>query len=129
MVSWTFSHCSLHQYTLASKILPLHLMEVIDIAVKVINFICLRTKNHWLSTFGQRNGSATCGTFVLYQICRLLRGKCVFHLEEQKSEVKIFLQENKNNRHVQFHNEEFVVMLMYLANVCGHLNKFVFARL
>ena len=64
----TSSHCSLHRYSQASKTLPLHLMEVMDVAVKVINFVHSRTKKSpALSTFGQRNGSATCGTFVLYQ--------------------------------------------------------------
>ena len=32
----TFSYCSLHRYTLASKTLLLHLMDVV---VKVINFV------------------------------------------------------------------------------------------
>ena len=63
----TSLHCSLHRYGLASKTLPSCLMEVMEIAVKVINFICSRAKNHRLiSTFGCRNGSTTCGPFVLY---------------------------------------------------------------
>ena len=40
----TSSHCLLHRYILPSKILYLHLMEVMDVAVKVINFIRLRAK-------------------------------------------------------------------------------------
>ena len=44
----TSSHCSLHRYTLASKTLPLYLVKVIDVAIKVINFIRLRAKNHRL---------------------------------------------------------------------------------
>ena len=63
----TFSHCLLHRYTLALKTLPLHLMEVMDVAVKVINSIHLRTKSPALPTFGQRNESATFDTLVLYQ--------------------------------------------------------------
>ena len=42
----TSLHCSLHRYTLASKTLPQHLMEVMDVAVKVINFIRSRAKNY-----------------------------------------------------------------------------------
>ena len=41
----TSSHCSLHRYALALKTLPLHLMKVMDVGVKVINFICSRAKN------------------------------------------------------------------------------------
>ena len=31
----TSSHCSLHRYTLVSKTLPLHLVEVVDVAVNL----------------------------------------------------------------------------------------------
>ena len=61
------SHCSLHRCTLALKTLPLYLMEVIDVAVKAINFIRLWAKYHRLPIFGQRNGSATYGTFLRKQ--------------------------------------------------------------
>jgi len=37
-----------------------------------------------------------------------------------KNEVEIFLRENF---YVQFHSEEFVVMLVYLADVFANLNK------
>ena len=64
----TSLRCSLRRYTLASKILPLYLMEVMEVAVKVINFIRSRAKKSTaFSTFCLRNGSATCWIFVLYQ--------------------------------------------------------------
>ena len=47
----TSSHCSLHRYILASKALPLHLMEVMDVAVKMINFIRSRKKITGFSNF------------------------------------------------------------------------------
>ena len=43
-------------------------------------------------------------------------------LYEIKNEVEIFLRENKNILHVQFHNKEFVVTLAYLADIFDHLN-------
>ena len=80
-------------------------------------------KSPTLPTFGQRNGSATCGGLLFYiKVRRLSRGKCLSRLYEFKNEVKIFLRESKNNLYIQFHNEEFVVMLAYLADVVGHLN-------
>ena len=42
------SHCLLHRYALATKTLPMSLMEVMDVVVKVINFICAKAKNHQL---------------------------------------------------------------------------------
>ena len=38
----TSSHCYLHRYALASKTLPQCLMEVMDAAIHIINFICAR---------------------------------------------------------------------------------------
>ena len=62
----TSSYCLLLRYTLPSK--TLHLTEVMNGAVKVINFIRSRAKKSpALPTFGQRNRNVTCGTFVLYQ--------------------------------------------------------------
>ena len=51
------------------------------------------------------------------------KSKCLSRLYELKNEVEIFLRENKNNLHVQFHNEEFAVMLAYLADVFGPLKE------
>ena len=79
-------------------------------------------KSAALPTFGQRNGSATLGTFVLYQRSLAVERQFLLRLYELKNEVEIFLRENKNNLHDQFHNEEFVVMLAYLADVFGHLH-------
>ena len=75
-----------------------------------------------LSTFGQRNGSATCRAFVLCQSPLAVERQTPLPVVELKNEVEIFLRENKNNLHVQFHNKEFVVILAYLDNVFGHLN-------
>ena len=52
----------------------------------------------------------------------LSRRKRLSLLYQIINEVEIFLRENKNNLHVQFRKEEFVVMLAYLADVFGHLN-------
>ena len=39
-----------------------------------------------------------------------------------KMKLKSFSEKTKTAFYVQFHNEEFVVMLAYLADVFGHLN-------
>ena len=51
----------------------------------------------------------------------LSRRKCLSLLYEITNEVEIFLRKNKNNLHVQFRKQEFVVMLAYLADVFGRL--------
>ena len=40
-----------------------------------------------------------------------------------KMRLKFFFEKTKNNLHVQYHNEKFVVMLAYLADVFGQLNN------
>ena len=117
------SHCLLYRYTLASKTLPLQLMEVMGVAVKVINFIRLRAKKSPdLPAIGKEIGAQHMGLLFYTKVRWLSRGKCLSRLYEVKNEVEIFLRENKNNLHVQFHDEEFVVMLVYLVDVFGHLN-------
>ena len=124
----TSSHCSLHRYILASKTLPLRLMEVMDVAVKMINFIRSRAKNHRFFQFLVKEiGAQHVGLLFYIKVRWLSRGKCLSWLYELKNEGEIFLRENKNknNLHVLFRNEEFVVMLAYLADVFGHLNDMI----
>ena len=71
-------HCSQYQYTLASQTLPLHLMEVMDVVVKVFNFICLRAKNHRLFQLSTKEmGMQHVGLLFYTKLHWLLRGKCL----------------------------------------------------
>ena len=82
-----------------------------------------RAKSHRLFQLLAKEMGAQHVGFLFYTKVRWLsRDKCFYRLYELKNEVEIFLRENKNNLHDQFHNEEFVVMLAYLADVFGHLN-------
>ena len=106
----TSQHCSLHQYTL--KTLPLHLMEVMVVAVKVINFIRSRTKYHRLfQLLVKEMGAQHMGLFFISKSVGCRWANAFSWLCELKNEVEIFLRENKINPHVQFHNEELVMML------------------
>ena len=119
----TSSHCSLHRYNLTSKTLSLDLKEAMDVAVKVVNFIRSRGKNQPLfQLLDKEMGAQHVGLLFYTKVRWLLRGKYLSRLYELKNQVEIFLRENKNKLHVQFHNKEFVVMLAYLADVFGHLN-------
>ena len=113
---------ALHQYTLASKTLLLHMVEVMDVAVKVTTFIRSRAKNHRLfQLLAKEMRVQHVGLLFYTKVHGLSRGKCLSRLYELKN-VEIFLRENKNNLHVQYHNEEFVLMLAHLADVFGLLN-------
>lgn len=120
----TSSHCSLHRYALASKTLPPRLLEVMDVAVKVINFIRAKAKNHRLfQLLANEMGAQHVGLLFYTKVRWLSRGKCLSRLYELRLETEIFLRENENNLHVHFDNEEFVMMLAYLADIFGRLNE------
>ena len=88
----TSLHTSLHRYTLPSKTLSLHLMEIIHVAVKVINFIRSREKNHRLFHFlAKETGVQHVGLLFYTKVCWLSRGKCLSRLYELKNEIEIFL--------------------------------------
>ena len=81
----TSSHCSLPRCTLVSKTLPLHLTEVMDVAVKVINLIPSRGKDRRLfQLLTQEMG-------LLFYI----KVRCLSRLYKLENEVEIFLRENK----------------------------------
>ena len=87
----TSSHSSLHRYTLASKTLPLHLMEVMDFAIKMINLICLNAKNHrLLELLAEEMGAQHVGLLFYTKIRCLSRGNSL-----KLKDVEIFLRENK----------------------------------
>ncbi|XP_068237067.1 zinc finger BED domain-containing protein 5-like [Palaemon carinicauda] len=120
----TSSHCSLHRYALASKTLPPRLLEVMDVAVKVINFIRAKAKNHRLfQLLANEMGAQHVGLLFYTKVRWLSRGKCLSQLYELRLETEIFLRQNENNLHVHFDNEEYVMMLAYLADIFGRLNE------
>ena len=85
----TSSHCSPHQYTQALKTISLYLM---DVAVKVINFILPRAEYHRLFQLLAKEMGAQHVELLFYTKVRWLsRGKCLSRLYELENEVEIFL--------------------------------------
>ena len=92
----TSSHCSLHRHALASKTLPPRLLEVMDVAVKVINFIRAKAKNHRLfQLLANEMGAQHVGLLFYTKVRWLSRLKCLSRLYELRLETKIFLRERK----------------------------------
>ena len=99
-------------------------MEVMDVSVKVINFIRSRGKNHRLfQVLAEEMGAKHVGLLLYTKVRWLSRGKCLHRLYELRNEVEAFLQKSEGNVLVQFHSEEFMMMLSYLADVFGHFNE------
>ncbi|XP_068208422.1 protein FAM200A-like [Palaemon carinicauda] len=68
-------------------------------------------------------GAQHVGLLFYTRVRWLSRGKCLSRLYELRLETEIFLRENENNLLVHFDNEEFVMMLAYLADIFGRLNE------
>ena len=91
----TSSHCSLHRYALALKTLPPQLMEVMDVSVKVINFIRSRGKNHRLfQVLAKEMGAKHMGLLLYTKVRWLSRGSCLHRLYELRNEVEAFRSRN-----------------------------------
>ena len=81
-------------------------------------------KNHRLfQVLAKEMGTKHVGLLLYTKVRWLLRGSCFHWLYELRNEVEAFLQESKSKVHAQFHSEEFMMMLMYLADVFGHFNE------
>ena len=63
------------------------------------------------------------GLLLYTKVRWLSRGSCLHRLYELRNEVEAFLQESESKVHAQFHSEEFMMMLAYVADVFGHFNK------
>ena len=119
----TSSHCLLHRYALALKTLPPQSIEVIYVSVKVINFIRLRGKNHrFFQVLAKEMGAKHVGLLLYTKVRWRSRGSCLHRLYEFRNGVEVF-QESESKVHAQFHSEEFMMMLAYLADVFGHFSE------
>ena len=124
MTHVTSLHCSLHQYTLAFKTLPPRLMEVNQHCGQSDQLYSFKSKKSLaLPTLAKEMGAQHEALLLYTKVHWLSIGRCLHQLYKLRNEIKVFLQENKANLHVQFHNKEFIMMLAYLAGVFGHFNK------
>ena len=101
-------------------------LEVMDVAVKVINSIRFVQEQKITASFNfwpKKMGAQHVGLLLYTKVLWLSKGRCIHRLYELRKEVEVFLQKNEGNLHVQFRNEEFIIMFAFLANVFGHFNE------
>ncbi|XP_028966643.1 protein ZBED8-like [Galendromus occidentalis] len=115
--------CFLHRHALAAKTLPSELNEVLNLSVKVINFIRGRALNHRLfKTLCESMESEH--TILLYHtsVRWLSRGQALSRFFELQDEVKIFLKDQKSSLLKDIEGPMFLQRLAYLTDVFGLLN-------
>ncbi|KRX25667.1 Zinc finger BED domain-containing protein 5, partial [Trichinella nelsoni] len=119
--SWT--HCSIHREALVSKTISDDLKNVLNTAVKIINFIKSKPlQSRLFVKLCKEMGS--CHTSLLFhsEVRWLSRGKVLARLVELREEVAIFLKGQSDYSKV-LRDEKFVLKLTYLADIFSKLNE------
>ena len=118
-------HRILHRYALMSKTLPDNLIEVMDSAVHIVNFIRGRATNHRLfKRLCKEMGTEHTDLLFYTNVRWLSRGKVFNRLFELRYEVLLFLK-NREKKPVYATNLEFsrfLLRLAYLADIFSALN-------
>ena len=103
---------------------PPRLMEVMDVAIKVINSICSKAKSHRLFRLLANEMEAQHVSLLLHTKVRWLpKCRCLHQLHVRK-EIEVFLPKIESNLHaISVSNEEFIVVLAFLGDVFGHFDE------
>ena len=118
-------HCIIHQQALCSKLKDDALKNVMDIVVKIVNFIRANPLNHRQFKTLLEEYTSNYSNFVLHTEVRWLsKGKVLARSWDLIKEVKIFLGV-KSKRELLDHLEMpvFVARLAFLTDITDHLNK------
>ncbi|KAI7789743.1 putative zinc finger BED domain-containing protein 5-like [Triplophysa rosa] len=117
-------HCSIHREALATKGMPERLKEVLQDAVKIVNFIKARPLNSRLfSALCNEMGSDHVTLLLHTDVRWLSRGKVLTRLFELKDELKAFFIDHPFELSNRLHDEEWLTILAYLGDVFSRLNE------
>ncbi|XP_047493411.1 SCAN domain-containing protein 3-like [Penaeus chinensis] len=120
-VEWT--HCIIHRESLASKKMSSQLHEILNDAVKVINFIKSRPLNTRLfHRLCESMGSEHTELLLHTDVRWLSRGRILARLFELRDEVASFLSEHGSPFATFFENTTWVAQLAYLTDIFSKLN-------
>lgn len=121
-VSW--SHCAIHRQSLASKPLPCALKEVLDEAVKVVNFVKgSATKSRLFKLLCEDMDSLHVTLLYHTEVRWLSRGKVLTRLFELRNEAQVFFDDHPFQLASKFHNSEWLQQLAYLSDIFSEINK------
>jgi len=119
-----FTDCMIHREALASKKLEPFVNEVLQDAIRVINFIKSKALNFRLFTIlCNKMGSDHTKLLPHTEGRCLSRGKILLRIVELKDEIRIFFLEHKNTLAEHFFNEEWLAISCYLVDIFDKLNS------
>jgi len=117
-------HCIIHQEALASKELSSVFNQVMQVVIKVVNFVKSRDLNRRLFKDLCSTENAQHSTLLLYMAVRWLsRGNTLKRVFILRNEVKDFLHNCKNENATFFSDYLFIARLAHLIDVFEKLNE------
>jgi zinc finger BED domain-containing protein 5/7/8/9 len=116
-------HCSIHREALASKKMPPRLKNVLDTAVKVVNYIKARPlQSRLFNIICQEMGSTHLQLLFHTEVRWLSRGKVLTRLFELREEIRIFFTDHPFQHHASLDDPAWISLLAYLADIFSRLN-------
>ena len=117
------THCFINRYALASKTLPSALKNILDLVVKIVNFIKAGSLNTHQFKELCKDMKAMHKILLFHTAVHWLsKGNVLNRVFEMKNEIKLFL-EFKNKEFLSYFNDNnWITSLAYLADIFEKLN-------
>ncbi len=124
----TSSHCILHRHALVAKNIPPDLKDVLNEAVKIVNYVKSRPLQSILFAKAcEEMGSQHQSLLIHTEIRWLSKGKVLARLFELRNELLVFFigeDLSAPSKHAEFlRNEKWLMRCAYLADIFGKLNE------
>jgi zinc finger BED domain-containing protein 5/7/8/9 len=117
------THCFIHREHLAAKEMSLHLNDVLQTCVKIVNSIKSSSLNSRLfSVLCSEMGSDHHQLLLHTEVRWLSRGRVLSRIYELRNEVKTFLEEHNMQSHSCFTSNEWIASLAYLSDIFEKVN-------
>lgn len=120
----TSSHCIPHRHDLAMKNIPPCLKNVVDEAIKIVNFIKSRPLKSRLFKILCNDLGSIHSTLIFHTEIRWLsRGKVLIRLMELRAEVSSFLMDHNVTLAETMNDMTWLSQLSYLADIFNKMNE------
>ena len=124
----SFTHCLIHRFALAMKIVPSGLQEVLQDVVKIVNHISANaTRLRLFAAFCEEVGFDYKVLLLHTEVRCLSPGKVLNGLLQLGEEAAIFLEKERNEKgvdlHYQLKNNDFLLKVAYLDDFFSEVNS------
>lgn len=118
------THCMLHREALTAKTMPPDLTEVLNQAVKIVNYVKSRPlQTRLFSALCSEMGSEHQGLLLHTEVRWLSRGRTLARVYELREELRAFAREQDIPFKEHINDDVWWLKLAYLADIFGHMNE------